>query len=246
MKVRTIAVTLVALAGLASTAHAADWAYEVYICDFNEGKGMEDMLEARDFYLERAAAAGREPPTAYIWTPYRGNVDFDLLWFNVFDTLTAWGEEMDWDETWDDLNAVMARFNEVAKCRASISHATGITGSSETTQITPPSLIENWACNLKHGIRARDLDDLYGHLRSAVAQFDWGNEVFMFASSPISPGETSKDVYITAVHDGPGQFARRETEFLGSEAGQSVLNHINSLLDCNVAFFNGWRVVPVN
>jgi len=39
---------------------------EVFVCNYLDGKDMDDVLSARDFYLKQAKKAGLETPMAYV------------------------------------------------------------------------------------------------------------------------------------------------------------------------------------
>ena len=66
-----LTLTLV-LGMLAAGAHApsaqamdAPIVREIYTCSFNEGKDMNDLMAARDFYLKQMEKAGQDPGTRH-------------------------------------------------------------------------------------------------------------------------------------------------------------------------------------
>ena len=48
--------------GMAMQANAQSAMGEVFICNYDSGKGMDDLLKAKDFYLKQAEKAGATTP----------------------------------------------------------------------------------------------------------------------------------------------------------------------------------------
>ena len=85
--------SLLALTGMTANAAEAQppGLLESFLCNFNDGQDMDDLLSARDYYLRQAEKAGITPEPAYVWTLFKGDLDFELIWHNVHANLAAFG-----------------------------------------------------------------------------------------------------------------------------------------------------------
>ena len=68
---------------------------EAIVCTLNDGKGIDDVMDARDFYLKQAKIANLETPPAFLWTPWKAFTDIDLVWFNVHEDFAAFAKQAD-------------------------------------------------------------------------------------------------------------------------------------------------------
>ena len=53
---------------------------ESWTCSYKEGKGLNDLLAARDFELKQAEKAGIDLGNQFLWSLYKGDRDFDFVW----------------------------------------------------------------------------------------------------------------------------------------------------------------------
>ena len=111
-------VPLLALIPIEAGAQPAgtDIVREIYTCNFNEGKGMSDLMAARDFYLKQMEKAGLKTSQAFVWTPYKAAVGFDFLWANNYADLMTFAREADAYDRSPEGRAADARFATVATC----------------------------------------------------------------------------------------------------------------------------------
>ena len=93
---------------------------EAFVCNYRDGKGLEDVLAARDYYVEQFGKADLETPQAFVWTPWKSYGDIDLLWFNVHEDFATFARRSDAGAGTDAVAAIMARFNKVADCQSGL------------------------------------------------------------------------------------------------------------------------------
>ena len=244
-----LVLAVLAWSALASGVQAADAPIirEIYTCSFNDGKGMDDLLAARDFYLRQMEKAGQEPNDAFVWTPYKAPVDFDFLWANNSSDLETYGADADAFNGSAEGQAAMDRFNQVATCTSSIAarrqfidpvgEFSGDSGS--------PAIINAAACNYQRGHGPDALDDMLSHLAAAMGSLEREDGFIAFASQPMyGAGPNTRDLYLYGVQGTMEDWAARMTALQASPEGPSLSRHFNTILDCSQALFFGQPVVP--
>ena len=236
-------ITLLALV-FTTTALAQGNIRESFACNFNDGQNMDDLMSARDFYLEQAKKAGIDPPVAFVWTPLKvADQAFDLLWFNNHADLAAFAMATDADVASPEMAAVLERFNSVVDCTSSISAHTMVYDGGEAPVTTPPAFIDAYACHFASGMGVADLDDMWKHHRIALNGLGIFTDMAVYTSVPITSGPHSADIYIYGVHDTASAWAARKAALASTDIGQSLGKHVNSVLDCDMALFHGQRIV---
>ena len=66
---------------------------------------------------------------------------------------------------------VQARFDSVVKCNNAIG-TRNLIFDGGSLNVTPPVVITSKSCNLKPGVRAADLEDLWSHIRATLGGMD--------------------------------------------------------------------------
>jgi hypothetical protein len=120
------------LGAAAGNTHAADSAddppkmvpVEIYVCNFNGGKGPADLDTWSKKWNEWYDAQSSAPYSGYSLTPfYYGNdQDFDFLWLGVSPDMTSMG--LAYDEYFAKGGSLAAEFNAMADCGAHSNFAT--------------------------------------------------------------------------------------------------------------------------
>ena len=59
--------------GVSAAEPPANALMESYGCSYNPGKGEQDLMAARDYYVKRAKKAGVALGASYVWSLYKGN-----------------------------------------------------------------------------------------------------------------------------------------------------------------------------
>jgi len=244
----TLVLGILAAGAYAPSAQAMDAPIvrEIYTCSFNEGKDMDDLMAARDFYLKQMEKAGQDPATAFVWVPYKVAANFDFLWAN------NQGSMMEYAETTDEFNAspegkaAMDRFNTVASCTSSLAMRQQIyQADGEMMPGADGAVINALACNYNHGRGPEDLTDITSHIARAVGSIDLDDGSAGFVSVPtIGAGPNTRDVYFYGVSDSMTSWAKRNMALQASEEYASLGRHFENVMDCSSALFTAQRVVP--
>jgi hypothetical protein len=83
------------------------------------------------------------------------------------------------------------------------------------------------------------------HAASAVSGLNREDGYVAYAGVPMTgAGPNSADVYLYGVQGTLEDWAERSVAIQNSEAGASLVRHLNTIFDCNSALFFGQRVVP--
>jgi hypothetical protein len=138
-------------------------ATELYGCNFQDGKDMEDLQKVIDFYSENRAKIGSSELMkmgSNVWTQYRGSSPYDIVWANAGLTLEELGKaNLAYDSSKEGQTAE-ARFNEVIDCGASgivvneVLFQDGELGLQQGGEV----LVESYACQLYPGKTLEDSD----------------------------------------------------------------------------------------
>ena len=130
---------------------------------------MSDVMSARDFYVKQAAKAGIEPPTSFVWTPYKANTAIDVLWFANYESMDEFAAHADRGMISPEMLAVQPRFDTVVKCTSFFGTRDLIFQGSEPAMVDPPAIISSKACKLNQAAENADLGDLWGHVKDTQA-----------------------------------------------------------------------------
>jgi hypothetical protein len=235
--------------GFATNAQAADAPIvrEIYTCNFNDGKDLDDLMAARDFYLKQMDKAGQQPSEAFVWTPYKAAVEFDFLWANNSADLVAFGRTADAFNNSVEGQASMDRFNQVATCTSSLAMRRQFFQAPGEFSGDPasPQIIGAAACDLQRGTTQEDIDDLLRHLGDVLGTLNRQDGFVAFASQPTTgAGPNTRDLYLYGVQGTVEDWAARSIAIQASAGGPSLSRHFNNVVDCDQALFFGQRVVP--
>ena len=216
---------------------------EVFVCNYKEGKGMQDVMDARDFYVEQAKKAKMDTPPAFVWTPWKAFTGIDLLWFNVHEDFAAFAANADAGAGSEEMAAVGARFESVATCQSGLLSREVVFDGGEFEIENPPAVISSNACMMRDGVDRSDVDDLFGHARSVLGSIDDFKNHIVFASTPITPSADTPDLFIYAVHESATAMANKQAAFMASDSGPLLAKHFNATLDCGSSFWIGQPVI---
>lgn len=215
----------------------------MFACNFHGGKGMDDLMSARDFYLQQSKKAKLETPNAFVWTPFKGSFTHDFLWLTDHADLKAFASYTDARDAVSEMAAVRVRFESVANCSSGITMRRRIYDGGETPVTTPPAFVAASACNLNAGVRIADLDDLWEHINDVLNELGKHKAFHLYVSTPFTTSPSSPDVFIHRVNNSASVWADRVEALSNSESGQELERHANSVLSCDTSLWYAHWVV---
>jgi hypothetical protein len=216
---------------------------EVFVCNYNDGKGIQDVMDARDFYVSQSKKAGLDVPQAFIWTPWKSFSDIDLLWFNVHEDFAAFAKQADAGAGSAEMAAVTEKFDSVADCNSGLMSREVVFDGGKFEIENPPAIIGSNACMLKKGMRADDLTQLWSHARTVLGSMKEYENHIVFATTPLTPGPATPDIFVYSVHESATAMATKQAALMKTEGGRLLASHFNSLLDCNNSFWIGQSAI---
>jgi hypothetical protein len=212
---------------------------EVFVCNYKDGKGMQDVMGARDFYVAQSKKAKLDVPQAFIWTPWKSFSDIDMLWFNVHEDFAAFAARADAGAGSAEMAAVAERFDSVADCNSGLMSREVVFDGGKFEIKNPPAVIGSNACMLRKGVRTDDLKELWGHARTVLGGMKEYENHIVYATTPLTPGAASPDIFVYSVHESATAMATKQAAFMKSEDGSLLASHFDSLLDCNNSLWIG-------
>lgn len=243
--------TLLALVGafLSAGAQAAEQPIvrEIFVCNFNQGQDMDDLMAARDFFLRQNEKLGLDPRQHFVWTPFKADVGFDFLWAVNFPDLVTFGRESDQFMGSAEGQAAQERFDQVASCTSSLAQRVQIyqAPGEFSGDASSPAMIGTFACNYRDGHGPADLDDFINHAATVIGGLNREDGYVAFASMPMTGGgPNTRDVYFYGVQGTVEDWAERTVAIQTSEAGASLGRHLNTIFDCDSALFLAQQVIP--
>jgi hypothetical protein len=218
---------------------------EVFICDWQDGQGVDELMQARDYYVRQAEKAGITLPPAYVWTPIHvSSGGPDLLWFQYYENGTQYGEFGEAMAAAEEMNDVQARFDRVGTCQSSLFNQTPIYQGSKMDTVTPPSYLVSSACNFRSGrIDQAALEDFQNHVAGVMGASGNYENFAIYSRQPITRGADSPHVRFFSVHDNALDWGRRQDAFMSMDGAASLGRHFDDLFECTQSHWMGQNVI---
>lgn len=216
---------------------------EVFICNFNDGQDMDDLVGARDLYLRQSEKAGVPAAPAFVWSPVKvvpGGIDY--LWFNYHPSVDAYGAAFD-ARMGPEFEDVITRFNRVSTCRSALFSEEQVFAGDEPLG-DGPFYITSAACNFRPGADASSLPDLNAHANGYLSQAGTHDSFILLQRTPVTGSADGPDVRIAAVHNSASDWAARQGSIAASEDGRMLMRHFQSVLDCSSSHWSSQNMVP--
>jgi len=235
---------LVAFVGLQAQADSHEappppGALETFFCTYNDGKDRGDLDAATSYYLKQADKAGITPPPAYLWTLNKGTSPADIVWLNAHESMAAFAAADDAGLGSPELAAAQTRFDSVGDCTPVLGLVSQIYTADPGPKYDGRTAVASYACSFRKGIGPDAMGDLAGHIASVNAGMGDDSAAAVFQVVPQNAGP---DVVLLAVGEGTSGWNRHLEALGASEAGQGLLRHFNTILECEM---NLWRVEQI-
>jgi hypothetical protein len=216
---------------------------EAYTCNLNPGKDMDDLMAARDYYVKQADKAGIKLGASYLFSLFKGNLPFDLVWMTPHDSLAAFAAATEAEAASADMAGITARFDAVVDCTPNLNNLTPVFQKEGSAPDGEPAFISASACSINPGIGPVEVQDLRNHIADVVGSLGDAAPNLMFTLTPITSSPTGPEEILFAVHDSVSSWANFTTAVRSSPAGPSLGRHFQAVLDCDLALWNTQRVI---
>ena len=235
---------LLAFTGI--TSHAAEaqlpGVLATFACNFKDGKDMDDLMSARDYYVSESKKAGIATPEAYVWSRFKGGVPFDHIWFDLHQNLADFAAGAE-EYRNADMSKVDDRFAAIETCEANVSTVRPLFQGGETSPPNGSAFISSNACSFRDGAGPESMADLEGHVGVVLGGLGEFKSVSIFAATPITQGADSADIYIFSVNANASAWAASVAAVQSSPGGPGLGRHFNGTLDCSSSLWFAEQVV---
>ncbi len=220
-------------------AHGADTGplAETFRCTFNEGKDIDDLWAAADYFNKEADEIGSADLNAYfgaVLVPFRASMDGDYGWIGYWPSLKGMarglkayyggkGEEAD------------QRFADVAKCQSGLWLRTPILENYPEDDATPEAdVVELYGCTLNAGATMTDVE-------AAEQTYAGPNADAPIATERWTPlyATTEVDLIYLVAHADLDAFTSFQAGWLTSTEGQASSAKFNEVMDCQAGVYTG-------
>ncbi len=242
-------ICLLLLGMLGSTAWAAEppappMLAELWTCNYNSGKDMEDVLKARDYMLGQAEKAGIALPDSYIWSLVKGNLPMETIWFNIHDDFLAYTAASDAWVASGVSEAVLERFYAASSCATGLATFRPVFGREGLAEDDTPTFLTSSGCRFRKGAGPAQLPDLAGHMSEAMGAMGENAPYFAGLFEPFTTRPNGQpEVVLFNVFANAGGWGNYVNEIYSTDAGETLRNHMGMVLDCDVAVWTSVQVV---
>ena len=221
---------------------------EFYVCNFNEGKGLADLMSVRDFLVKQIDQIGSEDLSAmesFVWVPYMSSTAADYMWFNMSENLNAWGRAVDAFNNSDEGAAVGQRSSEVSHCVGAglVTHEQIYDGGEA---INPPegasALLETFACELEDGKTLADARAAVEYWQGVIKGLGTHTSYVAYMQTPLV-NESPYDLFYFAVHNNATDYAARQTAVLTSKDGAEANRRFAEVQRCAAGLYWGTPII---
>lgn len=245
---KTIAALVLSIACLLPTVSSAESprVVELFGCNFIEGKDMDDLQKVIEYYAENRDKIGSSEvmkQSSGVWTPYRGNSQFDLIWGNAGLTLEEQGRANLAYDSSKQGQAIEARFNEVLECPSSGFLVEEILfddrenlNSIEGNEF----VLESYACTLNPGKSLADVDAALTAWRTPFSRAATQGAL-VIKRTPVMM--SAYDVFYTGVWDNIADFTAAASAMTQDPEAATSMSLLSAAHRCESGLWKWQRVV---
>ena len=229
------------------TANAADTGAvrEFYACNFQDGKGMDDLMTIRDVIakeVENSNDADLSNQVSFLWTPVKTNGQRDFVWFDMHASLNAMGRAAKAFESSEAGAKVAELAAETVQCAAGIVTHDTIYQGSELPSGEGPVLVESYRCELHPGKTVADAQRVVESWRGVIDDLNGFDNFVGYMQTPVV-SQLSADLYYFLVHSDLAQYAAHTSTYRTSKGGMEVDSRFNEVHRCESSLWAGEVVV---
>lgn len=218
---------------------------ELFLCTFHEGKGWDDFEVAAAHFNEvtKKIGNGWEDVNAYVWRPFRANVDFDFVWDSYTPNANQWGRTMDAYMASAAGRTADALWDTVAKCSSALTFVRQIYDDPDfpPANFDNRAIVESYSCRRRTGTTSAALQEAIDDWHAHATAIEFSGDVYMRTPFVVN---SEYDHGYFVVHEDFSSYAANATSYLTNPASAGVDERISGVQDCEVALWTSWRVSP--
>ena len=219
-------------------------ATQVFLCNFLDGKDIDDVDEATEFFkkqIEKIDSADLNAYQAFLWEPYVGRTDYDFLWFGAHANLNALARAQSALEGSKEGQAASEEFDDIVKCSSAIALTEVIYDGEGEPVSDGQALIESYVCQLREGKTVADARAVVKDWSALMATLPTTGSMTALMRVPLI-ANTPTDIAYVLVHDDLEQFGQRTTAYQNG-GGRELDARFNGVHNCESGLWKGRQVV---
>ena len=215
---------------------------ETFTCEYNEGKGADDLFAAADFWADQVEKIGSSDMDSYfgaVLLPLRATVPTpgydDWGWIGYWPNLDAMGRGLTAYLGSKEGQAADARFAEMSQCRSNLWLRTQLVNNYPEDDKTPDAdAVELYFCTFREGTDMAAVEAAEAGFVAANGSADIAVERWL----PFM-ANTQLDLIYLVAHEDLESFATFNTKWQFGETGQANLAEFNGIMNCEAGIYTG-------
>ena len=245
LRIFIVLVGALTLTGQVSAADAPRVA-ELFGCTFNEGKNWDDFEETNAFFAETVKKIGGKADDfdAFVWQPFRADLDITYLWNGYYANLATWGEatqaylDSPLSEAADD------KWGELETCGSALVYVEQIYDSESF----PPAdrsggkaMLESFRCNLQPGKNMGDVRAAIETWHEHISSVNLPIDVFMRTPLVSTNGGFTHTYF--AVHENAAAYGANVSRYQADPGTAAIDALLGEVQQCTNALWQSWQVI---
>ncbi len=215
---------------------------ESFLCTYVDGKDRGDLDSATEFYKKQAAKAGIPTPPAYLWTKMKGTADTQVVWHNVYENLAAFGAQMDAEGASSDMAAVVERYDTVLSCEPLLGSITPVYQRGETNG-GEGAFVAAYACRTNGAPNTAMFADLDSHIEGVLGTMGTAAPIATYGIAPMTGDPAGPNAVYFNVFESASHWASFEGQINGTAAGQMLVRHFTTTLNCATNLWGSEQII---
>lgn len=216
---------------------------ETFLCTWKPGKGMDDLMAAKDYFVKQSQKASLALHDSYVWTLYKGAGPAQVIWHTPYENLNAWAAASDAGFAKPEMAEVDARFDAVTTCTPVMGTVRPIYMREGMEEPTQETFVASSACRLKDGADRTAIADLTNHIAGVTEGMGDKAPRAAYVITPMTRGPQTPDVVFFNVNDSASSWAAFVEQLLTTDAGAALGRHFNAIVDCDLSLWGGRQVI---
>ena len=216
---------------------------EYFVCNFTNGAGMPELMEATDYFVSQLdATPSLERRPTFLWAPVRANTSADFMWFTSYPNLNALGAQMD---AFFDTGVgpdVQARFDAISSCESGTSTIEQIFEGDDMPATVDTAALEVYACTLNPGKSWSDLDAAISTWHDHVKALGTVEDAQVYLERPLLANTPFTHI-VFGVHPTFSALSSNLTDVFTSPGWDAVTAALAEVQDCESGIWSGQQII---
>jgi hypothetical protein len=215
---------------------------ESFMCSYLDGKDRDDLDAAIQYHLKQAEKAGITPVPAYLWTKFKGTADAEMIWHNTYESMVAFGAQMDAEAASSEMVAANERYLSVVECTPMLGRAMAIHERGDTNG-GDGNFVVSYACRTHQAPNQAAFGDLHRHINGVMTAIGEASPTGTYGIAPITSDPMGPNAVYINVFDNVSHWTAFDAQLGGTEDGQMLLRHFGTMMSCATNMWTSEQVI---